>query len=88
MNDGRQYGRGYSEVQGVDYYSSDYSGEIEEGAEVTKIWEEGSDTKGSLYTKGSLIISGNGEVRYSERMSETYCLTFEYGDGSLSLKKT
>ena len=66
LNDGRQYGRGYSEVQGVDYYSSDYSGEIEEGAEVTKIWEEGSDTKGSLYTKGSLIISGNGSLDVNE----------------------
>lgn len=66
LNDGRQYGRGYSEVQGVDYYSSDYSGDIEEGAEVTKIWEEGSDTKGSLYAKGSLIISGNGSLDVNE----------------------
>lgn len=66
LNDGRQYGRGYSESQGVDYYSSDYSGEIEEGAEVTKTWEEGSDTKGSLYAKGSLIISGNGSLDVNE----------------------
>lgn len=66
LNDGRQYGRGYSEVQGVDYYSSDYSGDIEEGAEVTKTWEEGSDTKGSLYAKGSLIISGNGSLDVNE----------------------
>lgn len=66
LNDGRQYGRGYSESQGVDYYSSDYSGDIEEGAEVTKTWEEGSDTKGSIYTKGSLIISGNGSLDVNE----------------------
>lgn len=66
LNDGRQYGRGYSESQGVDYYSSDYSGDIEEGAEVTKTWEEGSDTKGSLYAKGSLIISGNGSLDVNE----------------------
>ena len=66
LTDERKYGTGYSEEEGTDYYSSSFSGTPESGAELTKNWACGSDTKGSLYTKGSFIFSGNGTLTVTE----------------------
>ncbi|MBR6154609.1 MAG: carbohydrate-binding domain-containing protein, partial [Treponema sp.] len=66
LTDGRVYGTGYSKSEGTDYYTSSYTGTAEDGAELTEKWAQGKDTKGSLYTKGSLIISGNGSLDVNE----------------------
>ncbi|MBP5752771.1 MAG: carbohydrate-binding domain-containing protein, partial [Treponema sp.] len=66
LTDGRVYGTGYSKSEGTDYYTSSYTGTAEDGAELTEKWAQGKDTKGSLYTKGSLIISGNGSLTVNE----------------------
>ncbi len=64
--DGRSYGTGYSEEEGTDYYTSTYSGTPDEDAELTKTWALGSDSKGTLYSKGSLILSGNGSLSITQ----------------------
>ncbi len=66
LTDGRSYGTGYSEEEGTDYYSSSFSGTAEDGAELTSSWAKGSDTKGSLYTKGALLIGGSGSLTVTE----------------------
>ncbi|MBR7079453.1 MAG: carbohydrate-binding domain-containing protein, partial [Treponema sp.] len=66
LTDGRVYGTGYSKSEGTDYYTASYTGTAEDGAELTEKWAQGKDTKGSLYTKGSLIISGNGSLDVNE----------------------
>lgn len=64
--DGRTYGTGYSEEEGTDYYTSSYTGTPEDGAELTSSWEQGSDAKGTLYSKGSLIFSGSGSLSVTQ----------------------
>ncbi|MBR6153533.1 MAG: carbohydrate-binding domain-containing protein, partial [Treponema sp.] len=66
LTDGRVYGTGYSKSEGTDYYTASYTGTAEDGAELTEKWAQGKDTKGSLYTKGSLIISGSGSLTVNE----------------------
>ncbi|MCR4736034.1 MAG: carbohydrate-binding domain-containing protein [Treponema sp.] len=66
LTDGRSYGTGYSEAEGTDYYTSSYSGTAEDGAELTANWALGADAKGTLYTKGALIISGSGSLTVTE----------------------
>ncbi len=66
LTDGRVYGTGYSKSEGADYYTASYTGTAEDGAELTEKWAQGKDTKGSLYTKGSLIISGSGSLSVNE----------------------
>ena len=66
LKDGRVYGTGYSKSEGTDYYTSSFSGTAEDGAELTEKWAQGKDTKASLYTKGSLIISGEGNLTVNE----------------------
>lgn len=66
FTDGRKYGTGYSEAEGTDYYSSSFSGTADDGAELTASWAKGSDTKGSIYTKGALLISGSGSLTLNE----------------------
>ncbi len=66
LTDGRKYGTGYSEEEGTDYYSSSFSGTKADGAEETANWAKGSDTKGSIYTKGALLISGSGSLTLNE----------------------
>ena len=66
LKDGRVYGTGYSKSEGTDYYTSSFSGTAEDGAELTEKWAQGKDTKASLYTKGSLIISDNGKLTVNE----------------------
>ncbi len=65
FTDGRTYGTGYSEAEGTDYYTSSYSGDTTD-LELTKNWAKGSDTKGSIYTKGPLLISGTGSLTLTE----------------------
>ncbi|HAO31201.1 MAG TPA: hypothetical protein DCQ43_07670 [Treponema sp.] len=65
LTDGRTYGTGYSKAEGTDYYSASYTGSTED-AELTQKWAEGDDTKATLYTKGSLLISGSGSLTVSE----------------------
>ena len=66
LTDGRKYGTGYSSEEGTDYYSSSFSGTADDGAELTASWAKGSDTKGSIYTKGALLISGSGSLTLNE----------------------
>ena len=66
LTDGRTFGTGYSEAEGTDYYTSSYSGTPDSDAVLTAAWEEGSDKKGSIYTKGPLILSGTGSLSLSE----------------------
>ena len=66
FTDGRSFGTGYSLEEGTDYYTSSFSGTKADGAELTASWTKGSDTKGSIYTKGSLLISGSGSLALSE----------------------
>ena len=66
ITDGRKYGIGYSEKEGTDYYTSSFTDTPDSDAELTKTWACGSDTKGSLYTKGSFIFSGNGTLTVEE----------------------
>lgn len=66
FTDGRKYGTGYSEAEGTDYYTSSFSGTKADGAEETVSWAKGEKTKGSIYTKGSLLISGSGSLALSE----------------------
>lgn len=66
FTDGRKYGTGYSSEEGTDYYSSSFSGTADDGAELTASWAKGSDTKGSIYTKGALLISGSGSLTLTE----------------------
>lgn len=66
FTDGRKYGTGYSDEEGTDYYSSSFSGTADDDAEETASWAKGSDTKGSIYTKGSLLISGSGSLTLTE----------------------
>ncbi len=73
LTDGRSYGTGYSSAEGTDYYSSSFTGTAEEGAEVTANWAKGADTKGSVYTKGPLLICGaNGTTSGSLTVNEGY----------------
>lgn len=66
FTDGRKYGTGYSDEEGTDYYSSFFSGTADDDAEETASWAKGSDTKGSIYTKGALLISGSGSLTLNE----------------------
>lgn len=66
FTDGRKYGTGYSEAEGTDYYSSSFTGTKADGAEETENWEKGDKTKGSIYTKGALLISGSGSLTLTE----------------------
>lgn len=66
LTDGRSYGTGYSSQEGVGYYTSAFEGTAEEGAELTAKWDRGCDTKGTLYTKGPLLVSGSGSLAISE----------------------
>ncbi len=66
LTDGRSYGTGYSKAEGTDYYTSSFKGTVEDGAELTQNWAEGSDTKGTLYTKGALLVSGTGSLNVTE----------------------
>lgn len=66
LTDGRNYGTGYSEAEGTDYYTSSFSGTKADGAELTASWAKGDKTKGSIYTKGSLLISGSGSLTLNE----------------------
>ncbi len=66
FTDGRKYGTGYSEAEGTDYYSSSFTGTAEDGAEETANWAKGDKTKGSIYTKGPLLISGSGSLTLNE----------------------
>lgn len=66
FTDGRSFGTGYSLEEGTDYYTSSFSGTKADGAELTASWTKGSDTKGSIYTKGSLLISGSGLLTLNE----------------------
>lgn len=66
LTDGRKYGTGYSSEEGTDYYSSGFSGTKADGAEETANWANGDKTKGSIYTKGALLISGSGSLTLNE----------------------
>lgn len=66
FTDGRKYGTGYSLEEGTDYYTSSFSGTADDDAEETSSWAKGSDTKGSIYTKGALLISGSGSLTLNE----------------------
>ncbi len=66
LTDGRKYGTGYSEVEGTDYYTSSFSGTADDDAELTASWAKGDKTKGSIYTKGALLISGSGSLTLNE----------------------
>lgn len=66
FTDGRKYGTGYSLEEGTDYYSSGFSGAKADGAEETASWAKGDKTKGSIYTKGSLLILGSGLLTLNE----------------------
>lgn len=66
LTDGRKYGTGYSEAEGTDYYSSGFSGTKADDAEETANWAKGDKTKGSIYTKGALLISGSGSLTLNE----------------------
>lgn len=66
FTDGRTYGTGYSSEEGEDYYSSSFTGTAEDGAEETAKWAKGNDTKGSIYAKGPLLISGSGSLTLNE----------------------
>ena len=66
FTDGRKYGTGYSSEEGTDYYTSSFSGTRADGAELTANWAKGDKTKGSIYTKGSLLISGSGSLTLNE----------------------
>ena len=65
LTDGRTYGTGYSEQEGTDYYTSTYTGTTD-GLDLTQKWAKGDDTKGTLYTKGSLLIGGSGSLTLTE----------------------
>ena len=54
LTDGRTYGTGYSQEEGTDYYTSSFTGTQDDEAELTTKWAQGTDTKGSLNTKGAL----------------------------------
>lgn len=60
--DGRQYGTGYSEKEGVDYYTAHFNGTPEKAAALTQQWEQGADTKATLYSAGQLLFSGTGAL--------------------------
>ncbi len=66
LTDGRTYGTGYSNEEGSEYYTSSFTGTQEDDAELTTSWAQGSDTKGSLYTKGALLIDGSGSLTVTE----------------------
>lgn len=66
FTDGRKYGTGYSEAEGTDYYSGSFSGTKADSAEEIANWAKGSDTKGSIYAKGALLISGSGSLTLNE----------------------
>lgn len=64
--DGRIYGTGYSESEGVDYYTSSFTGTKASGAELTEKFAVGSSKKGSVYAKGQLLLSGSGSTTLAE----------------------
>lgn len=66
LTEGRTYGTGYSQEEGTDYYTSSFTGTQDDEAELTTKWAQGSDTKGSLYTKGALLIGGSGSLTVTE----------------------
>ncbi len=67
LTDGRTFGVGYSEANGTDYYDDEAAeADIEDGAEETASWAEGDDSKGTLFSKGSIIISGSGSLSITE----------------------
>ncbi len=66
LTDGRKYGTGYSSEEGTDYYSNGFSGTKADDAELTASWAKGDKTKGSIYAKGALLISGSGSLTLNE----------------------
>ncbi len=66
LTDGRSYGTGYSKAEGVEYYTASFTGTVSDDAELTQNWAQGDDTKATLYTKGSLLISGSGSLTVTE----------------------
>ncbi len=88
--DGREYGIGYSEEEGVDYYTESFTGTPETDAEETQEWALGSDKKGTLYSKGSILISGDGSLEITENYkhgiySADYIRIF---DGTIDITST
>ncbi len=67
LTDGRTYGTGYSQEEGTDFYTSSYTGDTSDtDLELTAKWAKGDNTKGSLYTKGALLIGGSGSLSVTE----------------------
>ncbi len=67
LTDGRTYGTGYSQEEGTDFYTSSYTGDTSDtDLELTAKWAKGDNTKGSLYTKGALLIGGSGSLTVTE----------------------
>lgn len=90
LMDGRTYGTGYGEeystIAGETYEDDD--GNILECTVVQAVQKEGSDSKGTLYSKGSMTISGTGSLKIIEGykhciVSKSY-LTLESGTYDLT----
>ncbi len=63
LADSREFGTGYSEANGTDYYDANaLAANIDEDAEETQQWALGSDANGVLSTNGIMRIAGEGSL--------------------------
>ena len=71
LMDGRVYGKGYSVANGTDFYDSTLTAEQQTaaanaGAEKTAAWANGDKSKGTIFTKGNLYITGTGTLNVTQ----------------------
>ena len=89
LTDGRKfatgYGEEYSETSGSTY--TDEDGETANCTLSNSVENNGSDSKGTLYAKGDMTISGNGSLKitqsYKNCIASKSILTIESGDYTL-----
>lgn len=80
VKDGRSYGTGYGDGYTDSAHSAEYS-----GREVTAAWvEDGSDKKGSIFSKGYIYLSGGGSLSLTEGYKHgIYSKDYIYVDGAV-----
>ena len=66
LNDGRRFATGYSEYEGLEFYSPSFSGSKVGKAKQTVRWAKGDNSKGTLFTKGNLYFTGKGVLNVNE----------------------
>lgn len=92
FTDGRSFGIGYSKKEGTAFYTSSYTGDTS-NLDLTADWEKGDNTKGSVYTKGPFLFTGDGSLTITEGYkhavySKDYIRLMDSFSGTISINTT